>query len=86
MPISELLIPKEVRRTTLRLRINTFEILDGVLTNPSLIISLTYFILPSLNPNVLLLATTKVAPVMKRICSRNENSMPKAPNPIDTKI
>ena len=86
MPISELLIPKEVRRTTLRLRINILENLDGVLTNPSLIISLIYFMLPSLNPNVLILATTKAAQVIKRICSRNENSIPKAPNTIDTKI
>jgi hypothetical protein len=86
MPISELLIPKEVRRTTLRLRINILENLDGVLTNPSLIISLAYFILPTLNPNDLLLATTNVALVIKRLCKRKEKSIPKAPNPIDTKV
>jgi hypothetical protein len=83
MPISELLMPKDARRTMLRLTIIVLENLDGVLTSPSLMISLVYFKLPTLNPNALLLATAKVALVITRVCSKNDRSRPKAPNPID---
>ena len=48
-------MPKEARRTTLRLTISSLENLDGAFTNPSLIISLKYFISPGLNLIILLL-------------------------------
>ena len=84
MPISEVLIPKEARRTTLKLTRSILENLDGAFTNPSLIISFAYFILPNLNPNVLVV-TAKVVPVIKRPCNRNDRRIPKVPKPVDTK-
>src|SRR6266487_1732983 len=78
-------MPNEARRTTLRLRISILEYLAGELTKPSFIISLAYFRLPNLNPNPLFFATTMAALATKRFCNKNDISIPKAPNPIDTK-
>ena len=65
MPTSELLIPKEARRTMLRLNISILDSLDGILASASLKISLKYVIFPSLNENALF-ATNKVAAAVKR--------------------
>ena len=86
MPISALFMPKEARRTTLRLTISSLENLDGAFTNPSLIVSLKYFTLPGLNLIIflLLIMMVKAEIVRNRYCTKNENSIPNAPYPIDT--
>ena len=83
--MSESAIPKEARRTTLRLNISVLDNIEGIFTTPSMTNLLMNFRSPILNLSVLFINTSEIHRMMSA-CSIKDITIPRTPKPDNTRI